>query len=119
MEMFTPSIDWGNALVDSAVWVAKAWLISAVLTLAVLAVVARYTTWGKQFWRVTGPYFVGRQSLPVWGLLSVLLLSVMISVRMDVLFSYYLNDQSSALQVAIEGGGAGDEAVRTSGVDGF
>jgi putative ATP-binding cassette transporter len=119
MDMFTPSIDWGNALLDSAVWVAKAWLVSAAVTLAVLAAIARFTSWGRQFWRVTGAYFVGRQSLPVWGLLAVLLLLAMISVRMDILFSYYANDQASALQVAIEGAGASNEAVRTSGVDGF
>lgn len=119
MEKFTPSFDWGNVLLDSAIWVSKAWLISAVLTLVVLAVVSRVTVWGRQFWRITGAYFLGRQSLPVWGLLAVLLLSVMVSVRMDILFSYYLNDQSTALQVAIEGAGAGDEAVRASGVDGF
>lgn len=117
--MFTPSIDWGNALLDSAIWVSKAWVISAAVTVGVLALIARSTTWGRQFWRVTGPYFVGRQSLPVWGLLALLLLLVMVSVRMDILFSYYANDQFSALQVAIEGAGAGDEAVRASGVDGF
>src|SRR3954469_9693573 len=116
MEMFTPSFDWGNVIVDSVVWVAKAWAISAVTTVAVLVLIAWLTTWGRQFWRVTGAYFVGRQSIPVWVLLSVLLLVVMISVRMDILFSYYLNDQSSALQVAIS---SGDEAVRQSGRAGF
>ncbi|WP_319452416.1 MULTISPECIES: ABC transporter ATP-binding protein/permease [unclassified Mycobacterium] len=119
MEMFTPSFDWGNVIVDSVIWVAKAWAISAFLMLAVLALIARFTTWGRQFWRVTGAYFQGRQSLPVWGLLAVLLLSVMISVRMDVLFSYYLNDQTSAIQVALGGRDAGDEAVQASGESGF
>ncbi len=119
MEMFTPSFDWANVIVDSVVWVAKAWAISAVIMLVVLVLIARFTTWGRQFWRVTGAYFKGRQSFPVWGLLAVLLLSVMISVRMDVLFSYYLNDQTSAIQVALGGRDAGDEAVRASGESGF
>ncbi len=119
MEMFTPSLDWGNEVVASLIWVAKAWAISAVATVAVLALLARFTTWGRQFWRVTGPYFMGRQSIPVWALLGLLLLSVMFSVRMDVLFSYYGNDQYSALQVAFEGASAGNEAVRDSGVRGF
>ncbi len=43
----------------------------------------------------------------------------MLSVRMDVLFSYYLNDQTTALQVAFSGAGSGDDAVRRSGIDGF
>ncbi|BBY30075.1 ABC transporter ATP-binding protein/permease [Mycolicibacterium sediminis] len=119
MEMFTPSLDWGSEVLGSLRWVAKAWLISAVATTTVLALVARFTTWGRQFWRTTGAYFVGRQSIPVWALLGVLLLSVLVSVRMDVLFSYYANDQFTALQVAFEGGGAGDDAVRASGVRGF
>jgi len=119
MEMFTPSLDWGNEVVASLIWVAKAWVISAAVLLAVLAMLARFTTWGRQYWRITGPYFVGRQSIPVWAMVGVLLLSVMVSVRMDVLFSYYGNDQYSALQVAFEGASAGDDAVRDSGIRGF
>ncbi|OBC00941.1 multidrug ABC transporter ATP-binding protein [Mycobacterium sp. 852013-50091_SCH5140682] len=119
MEMFTPTLNWGNEILASLLWVAKAWAISAVVMLAVLAALARITTWGRQFWRITGGYFTGRQSIAVWALLAVLLLSVLVSVRMDVLFSYYANDQSSALQVAFEGAGAGDEAVRNSGIAGF
>ena len=93
METFTPSLDWGNEIVDSVLWVAKAWAISAVCILVVLALIARFTTWGRQFWRVTGDYFKGRESVLVWAWLGVLLLSVMVSVRIDVLCSYYGNDQ--------------------------
>lgn len=119
MEMFTPSLDWGNEVVGSLLWVAKAWGISAVSVLLALAMIARFTTWGSQFWRVTGGYFRGRDSIRVWAMLAVLLLSVMLSVRIDVLLSYYVNDQSSALQAAFEGAGAGDDAVRDSGIRGF
>lgn len=119
MEMFSQSLDWGNEILASLWWIAKAWAISAVLMVAVSALLARCTGWGRQFWHVTGGYFVGRQSIPVWALLGVLLLSVMVSVRMDVLFSYYANDQSTALQVAFEGASSGSTAVRDSGVDGF
>jgi putative ATP-binding cassette transporter len=119
MDMFTPSLDWGNEIVASLIWVAKAWAISAVAMLVVLTMLARFTTWGRQYWRITGGYFTGRHSIPVWLLVGVLLLSVMFSVRMDVLFSYYANDQYSALQVAFEGASAGNDAVRDSGIDGF
>jgi putative ATP-binding cassette transporter len=54
MEMFTPSLDWGSEIVGSLVWVAKGWAISAVSMLLVLTAIARFTTWGRQFWRVTG-----------------------------------------------------------------
>jgi vitamin B12/bleomycin/antimicrobial peptide transport system ATP-binding/permease protein len=112
METFSPSLDWGSELVASVLWVAKAWMIGAACTLAALALIARFTTWGRQFWRVTGDYFKGRQSIPVWALLGVLLLSVMIDVRLVVLFSYQSNDQFSALQAAFQGeGSAKDIAI--------
>ena len=111
METFTPSLDWGNELIASALWVAKAWVIAAVGMVVVLALLARYTKWGGQFWRITGDYFKGRQSIPVWALLGVLLLLVMIDVRLGVLFSYQSNDQFSALQAAFDGEGAAKDAA--------
>jgi vitamin B12/bleomycin/antimicrobial peptide transport system ATP-binding/permease protein len=119
MQMFTQSLDWGNEIVVSLWWVAKAWVISAALTLLTAAGLVVFTGWGGQFWRITRGYFVGRQSLPAWAQLAALLLSVMISVRMDVLFSFYANDQFAALQTAFEGVGSGNDAVRNSGIRGF
>ena len=115
METFTPSLNWGDELITSMLWVAKAWAIAAVCTLVILALLARFTTWGRQFWRITGDYFTGRQSIPVWALLGVLLASVMIDVRLGVLFSYQSNDQFSALQAAFGGEGA----AKQSAIDGF
>jgi vitamin B12/bleomycin/antimicrobial peptide transport system ATP-binding/permease protein len=112
---FTPTLDWGNELLTSALWVARAWAIAAVCTLVILALLARFTTWGRQFWRITGDYFTGRQSIPAWALLGVLLASVMIDVRLGVLFSYQSNDQFSALQDAFSGEGA----AKQSAIDGF
>ena len=50
---------------------------------------------------------------------AVLLLSVIVSVRIQVLLSYYYNDVYSALQTALQGLGAGNEQVRDSGIYGF
>lgn len=119
METFTPSLDWGSEIVTSTVWVAKAWAISAVCLLVALTFIARSTTWGRQFWRITSDYFKGRDSALVWAWLGVLLLSVMTGVRIDVLLSYYSNDLYSSLQTAFEGAGAGNTAVRNSGIHGF
>ncbi len=119
MEKFKPSIDWGNQLVASAWWVVEAWTLSAVGVLAVAVVVVRHTSWGRRFWRVTGDYFTGAASVPVWSMLAVLLLSVMLEVRIAVLLSYYNNDLYSALQVAFQGAGAHNAAQRNSGVHGF
>lgn len=119
MELYKPSLDWANEIPHSLLWTAKAWLITAVVTVMVLVLLGRYTNWGRQFWRVTGGYFRGRQSIAVWAWLGVLLFSTLIAVRLDVLLSYFSNDLYSSLQTAFEGNAAGDEAVRESGVRGF
>ena len=119
MELFKPSLDWANAIPDSLLWAAKAWVITAVVAVVVLVLLARYTTWGRQFWRVTGDYFRGRDAVVVWAWLGVLLFSTLISVRLDVLLSYQANDLYSSLQVAFEGNAANNAAVRESGIGGF
>ena len=45
------------------------------LALVVLFLLARFTVWGRQYWRITGDYFKGRSSIKVWIWLAVLLLS--------------------------------------------
>lgn len=117
--MFEQSIDWSNQIGTSLWWITWVWAVTAAVSLVIVALLLRLTTWGRQFWRVSGGYFQGRQSLPVWGLMAVLLLSVVASVRLDVLLSYYYNDQSTSLQVAFSGVASGEEEVRQSGVDGF
>lgn len=119
MEMYEPSLDWANELTHSLLWAAKAWTITAFLTVIVLVLLARHTAWGRQFWRVTGGYFRGRDSVLVWAWLGVLLFSTLVAVRLDVLLSYFSNDLYSSLQVAFAGAGAGNDAVRDSGINGF
>lgn len=119
MDLYEPSLDWANEIPQSLLWTGKAWLITAAATVIVLVLLARYATWGRQFWRVTGGYFRGPGSLKVWAWLGLLLFLTLITVRLNVLLSYQANDLYSSLQVAFEGYGAGDAAVRDSGVQGF
>ncbi|HZC11980.1 MAG TPA: ABC transporter ATP-binding protein/permease [Mycobacterium sp.] len=119
MELFEPSINWSHALVDSLSWIALTWVISAVCLVGVLALLRLLTPWGRQFWRITGGYFTGRHSVNVWLMLGVLLLSVVITVRLTVLFSYQANDLASAVQTAVQGLATGNQAVKQSGVHGF
>jgi vitamin B12/bleomycin/antimicrobial peptide transport system ATP-binding/permease protein len=116
---FRPSIDWGHELLNSTRWVLEMWGLTASCLLVVVVLVGRMTEWGRQFWRITGDYFKGRQSLPVWALFGVLLLSVVLSVRLTVLLSYYGNDVFTSLQVAFQGAAGGREDVKDSGIDGF
>ncbi|OBF36075.1 multidrug ABC transporter ATP-binding protein [Mycobacterium sp. ACS1612] len=119
MERFKSSIDWGDQVVLSALWVLQAWALSALCVVVIGALLIRYTMWANRFWRVTGGYFTGAASLPVWITLAVLLGSVMVEVRIAVLLSYYNNDVYSALQVAFQGVGAHNAAQRNSGIHGF
>ncbi len=119
MDVFTPSMDWAHEFVPSMVWILKAWALSAVGTLLVLVLLARFTSWGRQYWRVTGAYFTGPGSLRRWLWLAVLLLSTMIAVRINVLLSYYSNDLFEALQMAFTARGAADGPARESAIRGF
>ena len=117
--MFTPTRDWGDEWRVSLIWIAEAWAIAAVATIAILALIFRYTTWGGQFWRITGAYFTGRSSLRIWLWLAAMLVLVIIGVRIDVLISYYGNDMMTSFQVIAAGLGGNDEAVKNSGKAGF
>jgi len=119
VELFKPSISWGHALAESLSWIAIAWAISAVCLLVVLGLLRLATPWGRQFWRITDGYFTGRDSARVWLMLAVLLLSVVIGVRLSVLFSYQANDLNSSIQTAVQGMAIHDDAVKASGVHGF
>jgi vitamin B12/bleomycin/antimicrobial peptide transport system ATP-binding/permease protein len=119
LQPFTPSIDWGHAVPDSLWWIARAWVISAVCVVVVLVVLRFTTTWGRQYWRITGEYFTGRRSVGVWLMLGVLLLSVVTVVRLTVLFSYFSKDLYNALETAFTGSGAQNDIVKQSGVQGF
>ena len=116
---FKPSIDWAAAPLDSVRWLAIAWVISAFCLVIALVLVRYLTVWGRQFWRISGGYFTGRHSVRVWLLIGVLLLSVLLSVRLNVLFSYQSNDLYTGLQKAFEGIAAGDDEVKNSGIHGF
>jgi putative ATP-binding cassette transporter len=119
LENFKPSIDWGHEILRSALWILGAWAACAVIICLVAALLIRHTTWGQRFWRITGSYFTGAASVPVWGLLASMLVSVMIDVRIQVLLSYYSNDVYSALQVAVQGLASHNSAHRDSGIHGF
>jgi vitamin B12/bleomycin/antimicrobial peptide transport system ATP-binding/permease protein len=116
---FKPSIDWSTAATESLWWLAKGWVIAAVCVLVVLVLLRYLTGWGRQYWRITGGYFTGRQAVPTWVQLAVLLLLVLLSVRLTVLLSYQSNDLYSSLQTAFEGTALGNERVKQSGIHGF
>jgi putative ATP-binding cassette transporter len=119
MEMFTPTLDWGNQLVPSLWWIAKGWAIAAVCTVIIMVLIARFTVWGRQYWRITGAYFTGASSVKTWVWLAALLLSVIAGVKLQVMLSYQSNDMLTSLQVVAQGIATHDQALKDSGKHGF
>ncbi|MCV7298790.1 ABC transporter ATP-binding protein/permease [Mycobacterium barrassiae] len=117
--MFAPTLDWSQELLVSLKWIGQAWLIAAVATLVICVLLARYTVWGRQFWRITGDYFKGPESVKVWLWLALILLSVIFGVRLSVLFTFQGSDMMTSFQVVASGVAAGDDAIKNSGRDGF
>lgn len=91
-------LNWQQQLWESALWLARAFAISAVaLALAAMAL-ARWTDWGRKFWRLAWPYLTPRRSWRPLLTLAALLFLAMFAVRMTVLFSFWYNGFYSALQ---------------------
>ena len=107
-----PSLDWGDELSRPLLWVAKAWAIGAVSMVVVLAA-ARPVHHVGHGSSGASPATISRaaKAFRRGRSLGVLLLSVMIDVRLGVLFSYQSNDQFSALQAAFEGEGSAKDAA--------
>ncbi|MEV4127606.1 ABC transporter ATP-binding protein/permease [Nocardia sp. NPDC049707] len=105
------SRDWSDELAGSARWLLMAFPITVVAFLLVAVLLLRITTWGQNFWTVTGEFFTGRSAVRAFSLVGMLLLSAVASVRVQVLVSYQGNDMYSALQSAAAAIGSGDDTA--------
>ncbi|MDL9944490.1 ABC transporter ATP-binding protein/permease [Gordonia sp. ABSL11-1] len=93
------SIDWSTEIWTSLRWIVIASAISLAGLLLVGFVIARFTRWGQQFWRVNGDFFAGPSTRVVaWGYILALLIFCIFGVRMSILFSYWGNDLFTSLQ---------------------
>jgi vitamin B12/bleomycin/antimicrobial peptide transport system ATP-binding/permease protein len=91
-------MNWNQELLNSALWLGKTFAITLVVFVLVMAVLARTTVWGRQFWSLSGGYFSPKRSWrPLLGV-ALLLLFTLFGVRLNVLFSFWYNDFYSALQ---------------------
>lgn len=91
-------LNWQQQLMESAIWLARAFGITAVALGVAAFVLARTTDWGRKFWRLAWPYLTPRRSWRPLLILALLLLLAMAAVRMTVLFSFWYNGFYSALQ---------------------
>lgn len=91
-------LNWQQQLAESALWLVRAFGISAVALAVVTLILARTTAWGRKFWRLAWPYLTPRRSWRPMLTLALLLFLAMFAVRMTVLFSFWYNGFYSALQ---------------------
>jgi vitamin B12/bleomycin/antimicrobial peptide transport system ATP-binding/permease protein len=95
-------IDWSREWLTSLLWIARVFLFVLVGFVLVGWFLIRRTRWGRQFWRLSGMYFIprGRTWLSWRPILTValLLLLTVAAVRLDVVLSYQGNGMFTALQ---------------------
>ena len=91
-------MDWNHQLLDSLIWLAEAFVISVVGLIATAWGLARFTGWGRQFWRLTAAYFSPSRSKKPLVWLALIVFMTLFAVRMNVLFSFWYNGFYSAMQ---------------------
>lgn len=105
---------WGVELTASVQWLVIAFVIAAIGVTFAVAILCKTTSWGRQFWRLSGDYFKGPGGWRRIGFFAVLLLFTVAAVRVDTLLTYQSNDQFTALQYVAEGISSGKTSVRNA-----
>ncbi|NUS45286.1 MAG: ABC transporter ATP-binding protein/permease [Mycobacteriaceae bacterium] len=90
--------DWSDEVLRTVRWTAGTFAITAVVFLCVVALLIRFTGWGRQFWRISGRYFTGPSRWAAWGLLAANMVTAIFSVRVQLLLTYQGNDMYTAMQ---------------------
>jgi vitamin B12/bleomycin/antimicrobial peptide transport system ATP-binding/permease protein len=94
-------LDWKNEWSASLLWSGAAFGITVAVFVVLAWLLTRFTRWGRQFCRITLPYFrPGRDWVSCAPLLSILMMLWMtvLAVRLDVLLSYWTNGLFTAMQ---------------------
>lgn len=91
-------MNWNHELINSGLWLLSAFAITLIGFSILSFLLVRFTGWGQQFWFVTKDYFHPKRSWkPLLGV-ALLLLFALLSVRMNVLFSYWYKGFYDSLQ---------------------
>jgi putative ATP-binding cassette transporter len=93
-------LDWSTEWIASIVWIVAVSAATAIGCAAIIALICRFTLWGRQFRHLAFAYFSPRGNAgwrPLLTVLALLLLTIA-SVRINVLLSYQSNGMYTALQ---------------------
>jgi len=91
-------MNWNQELGSSLVWVAKAYGITCLLFVIAVWTLVRLSSWGRQFWQLSGGYFSLRRSAKPLLALALILLLTLAGVRLDVVLSNWSNGLYTSLQ---------------------
>jgi putative ATP-binding cassette transporter len=95
-------INWSTEWLRSLLWVLRTFALVLIGFFLLGWLLVRRTTWGRQFWRISGMYFRPyRRSWLAWRpilTVAALLLLTIVGVRLDVVLSYSNNGLFTALQ---------------------
>jgi putative ATP-binding cassette transporter len=92
------AVNWNQEIVNSVIWLTKAFAITSAGFVVVAWLLAHYTRWGRQFWRLAWPYFTPKRSWKPLLTVALVLLLALFAVRMNVLFSFWSKDFYDAVQ---------------------
>jgi putative ATP-binding cassette transporter len=95
-------INWSIEWLTSLLWIARVFVFVVIGFALIAWLLIRRTRWGRQFWRLSGAYFIPRERTwlswrPILTVALLLLLTV-IAVRINVLLTYQSNGLYTALQ---------------------
>jgi putative ATP-binding cassette transporter len=97
-----PSVNWSTEWLNSLLWVFGVWVLVLIGFALVGWFLIRRTRWGRQFWRLSGMYFIPRRrGWLAWRptlTVALLLMLTVASVRLDVVLSYQGNGLLTAMQ---------------------
>ncbi|GAB2905229.1 ABC transporter ATP-binding protein/permease [Paralcaligenes sp. KSB-10] len=91
-------MNWNHELLESGLWILKAYAITVVLAGLAIWALVRFTIWGRQFWTLAKGYFSPKRSWQPLIALAFILFLTLCGVRLDVLFSSWYNNMYTALQ---------------------
>lgn len=89
---------WNHELLASLIWLAQAFILSLIGLVITTVVLGRYTSWGRQFRRITSLYFSPSRNWVPLAWLALIIFMTLFAVRLNVLFSFWYNGFYSAMQ---------------------
>ena len=91
-------MDWSLELMQSLIWLGKAFVASLFGLACASVVLGRYTSWGRQIRRLTVDFFKPSHSILPLIWLALIVFMTLFVVRLNVLMSFWFNGFYSAMQ---------------------